>query len=83
MRPLTRCPPFFFALADLMGMDGDETGDAMDVDKAGAGASAGAAASSAAQAGGAPGGNDVPAAAIEALTGMGFSREQAITALRR
>jgi hypothetical protein len=64
-------------------MGGDETGDAMDIDKAGAGASSGAAASSAAHAGGAPGGDDVPAAAIEALTGMGFSREQAITALRR
>lgn len=64
-----------------MSMDGDETEDSMDVDKAGA--STGAAASSAAQAGGEKGGDDVPAAAIEALTGMGFSREQAITALRR
>jgi hypothetical protein len=65
-----------------MGMDdGDEKGDAMDVDAGGA--AAGGAASSAAQAGGAPGGDDVPAAAIDALTGMGFSREQAIAALRR
>jgi DNA damage-inducible protein 1 len=62
----------------LMGMD-DGVGDAMDVDAAAAGGAA-----SGGQAGSTPGGADEPpAAAIEALTGMGFTREQAVTALRR
>ena len=47
---------------------------------AGASSSAGGASSSEAQAGAA---DDISPAAIEALTGMGFSREQAIAALRR
>ena len=64
----------------LMGMD-DGNNDAMDVDQGGAAAGG---AASGGQAGSTPGGaDDPPAAAIEALTGMGFTREQAVTALRR
>lgn len=67
----------------LMGMD-DGKDDVMDVDQ-GSGAAGGSAAPQSAQPSGAAQGGpeDVPAAAIEALTGMGFTRDQAITALRR
>ena len=67
----------------LMGMD-DGKDDVMDVDQSsGAAGDPAAAQPGAAQGGSLGGGEDVPAAAIEALTGMGFTREQAITALRR
>lgn len=68
----------------LMGMD-DGGSDAMDVEQAGASAGGDSGSSAGAQTSGskAGGGEDIPASAIEALTGMGFTREQAVSALKR
>lgn len=62
----------------------EEKDDAMDVEQAGASAG-GAASTVGGQAGGEStgGADDPPATAIEALTSMGFTREQAVTALKR
>jgi DNA damage-inducible protein 1 len=69
----------------LMGMDDGGGSDAMDVEQAGASAGGASGSSAGAQPSGsqAGGDGDIPASAIEALTGMGFTREQALTALKR
>jgi len=67
----------------LMGARGD--GDAMDVEQAGASAGGGGSSAGGQEGGTATGGGaeDPPAAAIDMLTGMGFSRDQAVAALKR
>jgi len=65
----------------LMGAGGD--GDAMDVEQVGASAGGGASSAGGQEGGAATGGADnPPAAAIDMLTGMGFSRDQAVAALK-